>query len=266
MDLFILHHDPAVRTSLIEGLSGRRVGAYRCDAKAIAGWRELKGALDESGVASAVLLDPRHGLPPSQEDAAHPEVLQMLSAFPTTAFLALLPVSREMLPQVAALGRLGVGVVALGHNDTPEGIARALNHALVRKFREALVDLGIDALPGHGPAILGAAGTTTVEKGDVGRMAEILQVSVPTLVRWCRAARLPPPGKLLAWGRVLMAANLLDNSGRSISGVADAVGYAADSGLRRVFAQFLEASPSELRRTGAFERAKSRFLVSLAER
>jgi AraC-like DNA-binding protein len=265
MDLFILHGDATIASGLVRNLDGRQVGAYRCTPRHLPGWGQLREALNESGVASAVLLERRFGLRADDERLHHPQMTPLMSEFPTTAFLALLPVAAETVAEVRQLGRLGVsGVIAVGHNDTPAGIARALGDSLVRKFRAALVELGLDSVPGHGPAILGAAATTTVEKADVPRMAEILQVSVPTLGRWCRAAGLPPPGRLLAWGRILMAANLLDNSGRSISSVAAAVGYSADSGLRRIFAQFLDESPSELRELGAFATAKGRFLQSLA--
>jgi AraC-like DNA-binding protein len=264
MDLFVLHRDATIATGLVQKLEGRQVGAYRCSARQLSGWAALRRALDESGMASAVLLEARFGLRAGDERRLHPEVPVLMSEFPTTAFLVLMRVSPDTIEDVAEMGRLGMsGVIAVGHNDTPAGIARALGDSLVRKFRAALVELGLDAVPGHGPAILGAAATTTVENADVPRMAEILQVSVPTLGRWCRASGLPPPGRLLAWGRILMAANLLDNSGRSIASVAAAVGYSADSGLRRIFAQFLDEAPSELRERGAFETAKGRFMASL---
>ena len=64
--------------------------------------------------------------------------------------------------------------------------------------------------------------------------------------------------------RILLAASLLDDPGRSVLSVARACGYASDSSLRRAMQDFLASGPTALRRAGAFNRASSAFLAELA--
>ena len=63
--------------------------------------------------------------------------------------------------------------------------------------------------------------------------------------------------------RILQAAALLDDPGRTVFSVARACGYSSDSGLRRVTMKFLNASPTQMRRRGAFAGASKGFLAEL---
>jgi transcriptional regulator GlxA family with amidase domain len=65
--------------------------------------------------------------------------------------------------------------------------------------------------------------------------------------------------------RILLAAELLDDPGRTVLSVAHACGYSSDSGLRRVTQKFLGTSPTTLREKGAFSRASQAFLKVLAK-
>lgn len=92
----------------------------------------------------------------------------------------------------------------------------------------------------------------------------MLYLSPRTLLRWCERAELPPPRRILVWMRVLMAAELLDDPGRTVSSVADACGYSSDNSLRRALQDFLQTTPTTLRRDGAFTAASRAFLKDLA--
>src|SRR3712207_9332148 len=70
------------------------------------------------------------------------------------------------------------------------------------------------------------AAAEVVAVGGHGRdLARSLQLSRRTLLRWCERAELPPPRKLLAWMRILLACELLDDPGRTVLSVAHACGY-----------------------------------------
>jgi transcriptional regulator GlxA family with amidase domain len=93
-------------------------------------------------------------------------------------------------------------------------------------------------------------------------------VNERTVPRWCRRADLPPPRRLLAWLRLLLAAELLDDENRPVLSVARACGYASEVSLKAALRQFMGAPPSELRKAGAFDtaaRAFSRELFELRE-
>ena len=105
-----------------------------------------------------------------------------------------------------------------------------------------------------------------VAAGELAQdLARRLKISRRTLLRWSERAGLPPPRRLLAWMRVLLACELLDDPGRSVSSVARIAGYASDGGLRRVMQNFLRASPTELRQRGAVKTAVAAFVKEMNE-
>ena len=63
--------------------------------------------------------------------------------------------------------------------------------------------------------------------------------------------------------RILLATELLDDPGRTVSSVALACGYASDNSLRRALQDFLDTTPTALRRIGAFATASRAFLREL---
>ncbi|HEU0079759.1 MAG TPA: helix-turn-helix domain-containing protein, partial [Longimicrobiaceae bacterium] len=69
--------------------------------------------------------------------------------------------------------------------------------------------------------------------------------------------------RLLAWVRVLLAAELLDYPEQTVLSVAHSCGYATDSSLRRAVQEFTGFTPTELRRMGAFSTAADTFLGEL---
>ncbi|MBV9110730.1 MAG: AraC family transcriptional regulator, partial [Gemmatimonadetes bacterium] len=90
-------------------------------------------------------------------------------------------------------------------------------------------------------------------------------LSERTVLRWTERAALPPPRRLMAWMRILLAASLLDDPGRTVLSVAYACGYSSDSSLRRAMQDFLDTVPTVLRREGAFSRASHTFLEELVD-
>jgi len=112
--------------------------------------------------------------------------------------------------------------------------------------------------------VLSSAAEIAAAGGQAEDLARSLHVSLRTLHRRCEAAGVPPPRQTLAWMRILLAAELLEQPGRSIASVASACGYASDSGLRRGCYDLLEMSPSGLRRAGAFATAARAFGQALS--
>jgi AraC-like DNA-binding protein len=108
------------------------------------------------------------------------------------------------------------------------------------------------------------AAAEVVSMGGRGRdLARSLHLSERTVLRWSERSGLPPPRRLMAWMRILLAASLLDDPGRTVLSVAFACGYSSDSSLRRAMQDFLGTIPTTLRREGAFSRASRLFLEEL---
>ena len=68
----------------------------------------------------------------------------------------------------------------------------------------------------------------------------------------------------MAWLRILLAADMLDDAGRTLAAAARACGYSSDTALRNALRSFLGASPTELRGQ-AFQAASAAFSGELFE-
>jgi transcriptional regulator GlxA family with amidase domain len=120
-------------------------------------------------------------------------------------------------------------------------------------------------MSGQARAILMAAAEVVATGGQAQELARALYLSPRTLLRWCNRAELPPPRRVLAWMRILLATELLDDPGRTVSSVAHACGYSSDNSLRRALQDFLDTTPTTLRKDGAFSLASELFLRELSE-
>lgn len=232
--------------------------------QALPDWESLLGAIRESPPAALVVVHPYNGA--NGHSTLAPALRGMLAEYPSTAVLAALDVTPERFDDLRTLGKWGVvQVISLDHDDTPYSIANRLRAARGRPMRALLEEVLPPEIPGRARAILEAA-TDVVTVGQHGRdLAKSLHLSRRTLLRWCQRAGLPAPRRLLAWMRVLLACELLDDPGRTVLSVAHTCGYSSDSGLRRITQKFLDASPSDLREQGAFRRASEEFVRVLNE-
>lgn len=233
----------------------------------VEGWQALPDAIRESPPAPLVLVDPYLPEVPNGYSTATqlaPALRMILADFPSTAVIAALEVRPERFDDLRRLGSWGiVQVISLGHDDTPFSIRQRLHGAHGRPLRALLEGILPPETSGRARAILDAA-SDVVTLGEQGQdLAGALHLSRRTLLRWCEHAGLPAPRTLLAWMRVLLACELLDDPGRTVLSVAHTSGYSSDSGLRRITQKFLQANPTELRGRGAFETAARAFVEML---
>ena len=189
---------------------------------------------------------------------------ELMLQFPSIPILAALVVDAGRSEDLVRLGTHGVvEIIAIGHDDTPEGLRRRLRNAQGRPLKALLEQVLPEQLPGRGRAILDAAAHTVSAGGHARDLAASLRLSRRTLLRWTNRSALPAPRRLLAWMRILLAAALLDDPGRTVYSVARACGYASDSGLRRVTMKFVRASPTDMRKRGAFAVASKGFIRAM---
>jgi AraC-like DNA-binding protein len=235
----------------------------------VSDWEGLLTAVQESPPAALVVVDPyldQGGWGRNGGAALATELRTLLAEYPSTAVLAALEVRPDRFDDLRTLGRWGVvQVISIDHDDTPFSIGRRLHAARGRPLRALLENVLPPETSGRARSILEAA-TDVVAVGEHGRdLAGSLHLSRRTLLRWCQRAGLPAPRRLLAWMRVMLACELLDDPGRTVLSVAHTSGYSSDSGLRRITQKFLGASPSELRDRGAFKLAAAEFVRVLDE-
>jgi AraC-like DNA-binding protein len=257
--LLVLHSDSRLRARL------STVAAERgYELRTIADWSQLAEAARSAPASALLVVDPYDGS--GERTQIAPELARLLDDLPSLAITAALPIQAGTQEDLRRLGGLGVvQVIDLEEEGTAVAVGERLSSARGRPLR-SLMDRALpDSTSGAARAILAAATSIVADGGQGQDLADSLNVTPRTVSRWCRRAALPPPKRLLAWMRILLAAELLDDPGRRITEVAAACGYAADSSLRHTLRTFVGMTPTELRQHGAFAVSSRLFLEALAE-
>jgi AraC-like DNA-binding protein len=238
--------------------------SQRLDLRILNSWDDLLDEVRTAPASSLLIVDP-YGFG-SGTDRPSIELSSLLNRFPSLTVTAALAVGPGRLSDVLKLGQWGVvQIIDMEEETTAIALGQRLLAARGRPLR-GLVERALPAYTSAAArAILSAASTIVAEGGQGRDLAKALHITPRTLSRWCRRAALPPPKRLLAWMRILLAAEFLDDPGRPVSAVALACGYAADSSLRLALRRFTGLNPTDLRERGAFNVASEAFLQALGE-
>lgn len=242
----------------------QRIGAP-FQPRTIATWDDLLAEMRDLPPAGTVLLDPYQGAP--VDAAPDSRLWETLRAFPSVSVVVALRFRPERTRDVARMLEQGVSEVLNLDRETDPALARVrLLGTLARPLKRMLEDGLPRHLSGDARTLLRAAAEVVALGGGSPELARVFGVLPDTPAGWCRAAGLPPPRNLLAWMRVLFAAALLGDQGRTVQGVARACGYATDRSLRRVVGRFVGRQVAGLRREGAFPLAMAAFNEELRAR
>lgn len=255
--LYLVHASDELRERLAEA-QGESFRLFR-----LTDWAALRQALHRSPATAVSVVDPYE---PGRPGTLSAELRELLESFPSTTVLAALPVGAGDGETLRTLLGWGVAdVIALGREDTPAALARRIRAVQGRTVHRLLRRALPRGVPSRARALLTTAAETVAAGGQAPELAAALGVNERTVPRWCQRADLPPPRRLLAWLRLLLAADLLDDPGRSVASIARACGYASEVSLKAALRQFMGAPPRELRRMGAFETAARLFARELFE-
>lgn len=256
--LLLLVRDPALRDVF------RTAVSREFDVVLLPHWTALRAYVEERAPSALVVVDPYFGAAPGEGPA--PELRRFLLDFPFTTAIAALRTGPGRYDDVRVLGRWGIHeVISLEQERTPEAVAHRLEQASVRLSEAALRGV-LDVVPeAQGRHILTRAVEHAAGSEPAEELAAELKVSRRTLLRWCESLGLPPPRRLLAWIRVLMAAQMLQDPARQVSAVARLSGYTSDNALRTTLQKFLGKTPKELREGDAFGTAAAAFRKELVK-
>lgn len=152
---------------------------------------------------------------------------------------------------IASLVRAGVDdLVFRGTDDErlvlPEILMRAVQHGVAMQVMEELRDalpVAVQPIVAH---LLERAGDPPTVDGT----AAALGVHRKTLVNRVARAGLPAPSTLLAWARLLAAARLLEDAGRSVERVAHVLNFESPNALRNMLKRHTGLRPLEVREQG----------------
>jgi AraC-like DNA-binding protein len=255
--LYLLHE----AGGLFERLREAEPGLFRLAR--VEGWAELAGELARAPGTAVSIVDPYD---PARPGELAGELRALLARFPAATVIAAFRVEPGHGAELRTLFEWGVAdVIALGREDTPAALARRVRAVQARTVHRLLKRALPRGVPSRARTLLTTAAETVAAGGQAPELAAALGVNERTVPRWCQRADLPPPRRLLAWLRLLLAADLLDDAARSVASVARACGYASEVSLKAALREFMGAPPRELRRRGAFETAARAFAQELFE-
>lgn len=254
--LLLLHPDERLATDL------SRVPGLPYRVQRVPDWRTLKEVLGRSTPTTLAVVYP-FGTG-GADGGLSEELRDLLREFPSATVVAALHVEPTRPGELETLLQWGIADwLDLVREETPAAITRRLRALWVRPVQRLLQRALPRGVPSRARMLLSVAVETVAAGGQAPEMAAALGVTERTVPRWCERADLPPPRRLLAWLRLLLAADLLDDPGRSIESVARATGYAGAQSLKTALRNLLGASARELRARGAFDVVASAFAKEL---
>jgi AraC-like DNA-binding protein len=230
------------------------------------GWSELGPDGDLIQPSSIVVVEPLNQLAPAMTF----EILDSVRRFlKECRLLPVVAISRH--PENSA--DLFASLLAAGLSDwidlSREGTAAAVERRLDQVAGIAVQRLVNRAVPGLVASrtrhLLGVAAEVAAAGGQMGEFAGELNVAERTASRWCRQADLPPPKRLLAWLRLLLVAEYLDDPRRTLEAIARATGYSSGASVKTALRNMMGTTPRALRSRGAFASAAAGFAAELRE-
>ncbi len=247
--VYLLHLSAELRSAL-QAVPGLPSGVV-----AVPDWRALGEALHRAPLGAVAVVDPvgpRGGL--------LEEVRDLLREFPSAAVVAALPIGPNDAATIRTLLMWGVAdVLDLVRDETPLAVHRRLDMVRGRVADRLLQRALPRGVPSRARVLLATAAEVVIAGGHGPEFARSLGVEERTVPRWCERADLPTPRRLMAWLRLLLAADLLDDPGRTLESAARAAGYTAAVSLKSAAKNLMGVQPRELRARGAFDEVSNAF-------
>jgi AraC-like DNA-binding protein len=177
-------------------------------------------------------------------------IRQLKQRRPRLAIVAYVTVSLERCRDLFDAGRVGVDhIVMAGEDDAPRQLLAMVERAESR----SLTGLMRRSLEGVDPLVVDAVLLAIARAHDrltPTALARLLAQPRRAVTQRLAAERFPPPQRLLTWGRLIVAAHMLEDRHRSADRVAAALDFPSGSAFRNTCQRYLHATPGEVRAKG----------------
>jgi AraC-like DNA-binding protein len=170
---------------------------------------------------------------------------------PTIALIAYTTYSMETAHHIFDAGRYGFEALVIADlDDGPSAFARAIERASARGVA-GMVKRGLarPADPVAADALLTTI-TRAHERLTPAALAHEMGISSRRLARALEASGYPSPHKLIMWGRLIVAAALMDGTRHSTDRIALTLSFPSGSAFRNNCRRYMGAKPSEIRARG----------------
>jgi AraC-like DNA-binding protein len=224
------------------------------------GWDAVRRLCDAEPVSLAVLdlyVDGSMDLDP---------VRQLRRLYPRLVTIAYVSVGPDRIRDVFDAGRAGLdGLIIADRDDAPADLWAILEQAETRSVASWLRTALSHCDPTVRDAVLVAV-TRAHENLSGEGLARLLSIPRRSLTKRLTLAGFPPPPRLLTWGRLIVAAQMLDDLNRSADAVSAALKFPSGSAFRNTCQRYVHATPTELRQRGGAEYVVSLLLAESEQR
>jgi AraC-like DNA-binding protein len=175
---------------------------------------------------------------------------QLKRRFPSVAVVLYSSVPPAQPRDLFEAGRFGLdGLIMADVDDEPRRLLPLIEQAEARGVLETLRRALGDVKPTVRDATLIAV-TRAHQRLSPEGMAKILGVRRKNLSERLAQAGFPTAQRLIAWGRLIVAARMLEDSERSADSVALALDFPSGSAFRNTCQRYLHAAPQQIRARG----------------
>ena len=185
---------------------------------------------------------------------------QLRSRFPSLTIVLYTAVPPASPRDIFEAGRFGVdALILVDADDEPRRMLSLIEQAEAR----GVIGHVREALEGVRPVVRDAvlvSVTRAHQRLTPDRLAKVLGIGRKALRARLTQAGYPSPARLIAWGRLIVAARLLEDQGRSVEAVALSLDYASGSAFRNICQRYLHATPQHIRADSATKFVIAAFL------
>ena len=185
--------------------------------------------------------------------ASFDELRVLRGRFPRIAVVGYVASPPARIRDVFDAGRFGLeGLLVVDEEDSPSRILEVLAHAETRSVATLLAG-GLAGTSGLVRDALMLSVTRANGRLTPLVLARQLGVSRRGLAHRLSLEGFPAPQRLITWGRLIVAGQLLESKQTTADAVAGALHFPSGSAFRNTCQRYLRATPSEVRRRGGGE-------------
>jgi AraC-like DNA-binding protein len=211
---------------------------------ACAHWEDV-ATLCESESVHIVVVDPH-----AEDEHPFTRLRAFRDRFPGVVLVGYIALARALPQHLFELGQIGVNaLVVADHDDAEDRLLALADHGDAGTIA-ALVDRSLPHV--HEDvrrAVLTAVGRAADNLSPVA-LVEAIGISRRTLSQRLASENFPPPRVLLTWGRLLVAARLLEDDRRSADAIARSLHFPSGTAFRNTLQRYLHATPGQIRARG----------------
>jgi AraC-like DNA-binding protein len=178
------------------------------------------------------------------------ECRQLKQRLPRLTLVAYVSMAMERGHDLFDAGRAGIdGLVISGQDDAPRPLLAIIEQAESKSlggFIRRSLD-GVDLVVAD--AVLLAVSRAHDRMSPAG-LARLLAQPRRAVTQRLAAEGFPPPQRLLTWGRLVVAAHMLEDAHRSADRVAATLDFPSGSAFRNTCQRYLHATPGQIRARG----------------